>query len=156
MQGPNGGVYCWQVLQLARGFRGRSKNCIRIARERVEKALQYAWRDRKAKKRDMRSLWIQRVNAATKELGVSHKFLVFTTLSCAVLQGTKHLCVSAGAVLSIHAWAAAGEYTHQQEGAERARSARAMQLQCACAAGQNNARPDRCLKLTVCQMLAAG
>ena len=59
-----------QVLSLAKGFRGRSKNCIRVARERVEKALQYAYRDRKAKKRDMRSLWIQRVNAASKEHGV--------------------------------------------------------------------------------------
>ena len=59
-----------QVLSLAKGFRGRGKNCIRVARERVEKALQYAYRDRKAKKRDMRSLWIQRVNAGTKEHGV--------------------------------------------------------------------------------------
>ena len=59
-----------QVLSLAKGFRGRGKNCIRVARERVEKALQYAYRDRKAKKRDMRSLWIQRVNAASKEHGV--------------------------------------------------------------------------------------
>ena len=59
-----------QVLSLAKGFRGRSKNCIRIARERVEKALQYAYRDRRTKKRDMRSLWIQRVNAASKEHGV--------------------------------------------------------------------------------------
>ena len=63
---------CWrQVFQLAKGFRGRSKNCIRIARERVEKALQYAWRDRRTKKREMRSLWIQRINAASKEHGVS-------------------------------------------------------------------------------------
>ena len=61
-----------QVLSLAKGFRGRSKNCIRIARERVEKALQYAYRDRRTKKRDMRSLWIQRVNAASKEHGVCH------------------------------------------------------------------------------------
>ena len=59
-----------QVLSLAKGFRGRGKNCIRVARERVEKALQYAYRDRKAKKRDMRSLWVQRVNAATREHGV--------------------------------------------------------------------------------------
>lgn len=59
------------MLSLAKGFRGRGKNCIRVARERVEKALQYAYRDRKTKKRDMRSLWIQRVNAASKEHGVS-------------------------------------------------------------------------------------
>ncbi|BDA44915.1 50S ribosomal protein L20 [Coccomyxa sp. Obi] len=65
-----------KVFQLAKGFRGRSKNCIRIARERVEKALQYAWRDRKAKKREMRSLWIQRINAASKEHGVSYSKLM--------------------------------------------------------------------------------
>ncbi|CAL5229880.1 g13294 [Coccomyxa viridis] len=65
-----------KVLSLAKGFRGRSKNCIRVARERVEKALQYAYRDRKAKKRDMRSLWIQRVNAASKEHGVTYSRLI--------------------------------------------------------------------------------
>ena len=56
---------------MAKGFRGRAKNCIRIATPRVEKALQYAFRDRKQKKRDMRSLWIQRVNAGSREHGVS-------------------------------------------------------------------------------------
>ncbi len=58
------------ILQLAKGFRGRSKNCIRVARERVEKALQYAYRDRRNKKRDMRALWIQRINAGTRQHGV--------------------------------------------------------------------------------------
>lgn len=60
-----------KILQLAKGFRGRSKNCIRAARERVEKALQYAYRDRRNKKRDMRGLWIQRINAGTRQHGVS-------------------------------------------------------------------------------------
>lgn len=59
-----------EVLKLAKGFRGRAKNCIRIARERVEKALQYSYRDRRNKKRDMRSLWIQRINAGTRQHGV--------------------------------------------------------------------------------------
>jgi len=59
------------VLALAKGFRGRGKNCIRVARERLEKSLQYAYRDRRTKKRDMRSLWIQRINAGSKEYGVS-------------------------------------------------------------------------------------
>eukprot|EP00951_Prasinocladus_malaysianus_P046256 scaffold633483_cov41-Prasinocladus_malaysianus.AAC.1 len=54
-----------KILQLAKGFRGRAKNCIRIAKPRVEKALQYATRDRRNKKRDMRSLWITRINAGT-------------------------------------------------------------------------------------------
>lgn len=59
-----------EVFKLAKGFRGRAKNCIRIARERVEKALQYSYRDRRNKKRDMRSLWIQRINAGTRQHGV--------------------------------------------------------------------------------------
>ncbi|KAH9314955.1 hypothetical protein KI387_023582, partial [Taxus chinensis] len=59
-----------QILKLAKGFRGRAKNCIRIARERVEKALQYSYRDRRNKKRDMRGLWIQRINAGTRLYGI--------------------------------------------------------------------------------------
>ena len=59
-----------KVLKLAKGFRGRSKNCYRIAIEKVEKSLQYAYRDRKAKKRDFRALWIQRINAAVRNYGV--------------------------------------------------------------------------------------
>jgi large subunit ribosomal protein L20 len=59
-----------KVLALARGFRGRAKNCVRIARERVERALQYATRDRRAKKRGFRSLAIQRIGAGAREHGV--------------------------------------------------------------------------------------
>ncbi|KAK9803613.1 hypothetical protein WJX72_004948 [[Myrmecia] bisecta] len=61
-----------KILKLAKGFRGRSKNCISIAQRRVEKAMQYAFRDRKQKKREMRSLWIQRINAGTKEHGLQY------------------------------------------------------------------------------------
>lgn len=60
-----------KIFKLAKGFRGRAKNCIRIARERVEKALQYSYRDRRNKKRDMRSLWIERINAGTRLHGVN-------------------------------------------------------------------------------------
>lgn len=59
-----------KILKLAKGFRGRAKSCIRIARQRVEKSLQYAFRDRKAKKREARSLWITRINAGTRHYGV--------------------------------------------------------------------------------------
>lgn len=59
-----------KVLKLAKGFRGRSKNCYRIAIEKVEKSLQYAYRDRKVKKRDFRALWIQRINAAVRNYGL--------------------------------------------------------------------------------------
>jgi len=55
-----------KILKLAKGYRGRNKNVFRVAVEKVEKALQYAYRDRKAKKRSFRSLWIQRINAATR------------------------------------------------------------------------------------------
>ena len=56
-----------KILKLAKGYRGRSKSCYRIAVERVERALQYAYRDRRTKKRDFRALWIQRINAAVRE-----------------------------------------------------------------------------------------
>ena len=59
-----------KILDMAKGFRGRSKNCFRIAIEKVEKALQYAYRDRRNKKRDFRGLWIQRINAAVREYGL--------------------------------------------------------------------------------------
>lgn len=65
-----------KILKMAKGYRGRAKNCFRIAIQRVEKALQYAYRDRRNKKRDFRALWIQRINAATRLEGLSYsKFI---------------------------------------------------------------------------------
>lgn len=61
-----------KILDLAKGYRGRSKNCFRIALQRVEKALQYAYRDRRTRKRDMRALWIQRINAAVRSHGLTY------------------------------------------------------------------------------------
>ncbi|GAX84462.1 hypothetical protein CEUSTIGMA_g11882.t1 [Chlamydomonas eustigma] len=61
-----------KIFEMAKGFRGRAKNCIKIARSRVEKALQHAYRGRKEKKRDWRSLWISRINAATREHQMSY------------------------------------------------------------------------------------
>ena len=55
-----------KILKMAKGYRGRNKNVFRVAVEKVEKALQYAYRDRRNKKRSFRSLWIQRINAATR------------------------------------------------------------------------------------------
>ena len=55
-----------KILDMAKGYRGRNKNVFRVAVEKVEKGLQYAYRDRKAKKRSFRSLCIQRINAATR------------------------------------------------------------------------------------------
>lgn len=59
-----------KILKMAKGYRGRAKNCIRVAIERVEKALRYAYRDRRNRKRDFRALWIQRINAAVREHGM--------------------------------------------------------------------------------------
>jgi large subunit ribosomal protein L20 len=59
-----------KVLKLAKGYVGRSSTAYRPALERVEKALQYAYRDRRNKKRDFRGLWIQRINAACRENGI--------------------------------------------------------------------------------------
>ncbi len=59
-----------KVLDMAKGYRGRAKSCIRVAIEKVEKALQYSYRDRRNRKRDFRSIWIQRINAAVREQGM--------------------------------------------------------------------------------------
>ena len=60
------------VLKQAKGYYGRRKNTIRVARQAVEKAAQYAYRDRRTKKRNFRSLWIQRINAAAREHGLTY------------------------------------------------------------------------------------
>jgi large subunit ribosomal protein L20 len=61
-----------RLLEQAKGYYGRRKNTIRIARQAVEKAGQYAYRDRKVKKRSFRGLWIQRINAATRAEGLTY------------------------------------------------------------------------------------
>ena len=61
-----------KVLKQAKGFRGRRKNVYRIAKQAVMKAGQYAYRDRRNRKRDIRALWITRINAAVRELGMSY------------------------------------------------------------------------------------
>jgi large subunit ribosomal protein L20 len=61
-----------KVLKAAKGFSGRRKNTIRIAKQAVEKANQYAFRDRKRKKRTFRALWIQRLNAAVRPFGLTY------------------------------------------------------------------------------------
>lgn len=59
-----------KVLKLAKGYRGRAKNCYRVAIEKVEKGLRYAYRDRRNKKREFRGLWIQRINAGARQHGM--------------------------------------------------------------------------------------
>lgn len=65
-----------KVLKMAKGFRGRAKNCFRIAIQKVEKAMRYAYRDRRAKKRDFRALWIQRINAAVRTQGLIYSTFI--------------------------------------------------------------------------------
>ena len=61
-----------KVLEQAKGFRGRRKNVFRIAKEAVMKAGQYAYRDRRNKKRTFRALWIQRINAGVRQFGLTY------------------------------------------------------------------------------------
>ena len=61
-----------KVLERAKGFYGRRKNTIRAAKAAVDKSMQYAYRDRKARKRNFRSLWIQRINAAARTHGLTY------------------------------------------------------------------------------------
>jgi len=65
-----------KILKLAKGFRGRRKNVFRIAKQAVMKAGQYAYRDRRTRKRVFRQLWIARINAASRGLGLTYsKFM---------------------------------------------------------------------------------
>jgi large subunit ribosomal protein L20 len=61
-----------KLLKLAKGYRGRNSTNFRIALEKVEKGLQYAYRDRRNRKRDFRALWIQRINAGVREHGLTY------------------------------------------------------------------------------------
>lgn len=65
-----------KIIKMAKGYRGRGNNCFRIAIERVEKALQYAYRDRRNRKRDFRGLWIQRINAAARQHGMVYSTFI--------------------------------------------------------------------------------
>ena len=65
-----------KVFKFVKGQYGRRKNTIRVARQAMEKAMQYAYRDRKARKREFRSLWIQRINAGVRNEGLTYsKFI---------------------------------------------------------------------------------
>lgn len=61
-----------KILKLAKGYRGRASTNFRIALQKVEKALRYAYRDRRNKKRSFRGLWIQRINAAVRPFGLTY------------------------------------------------------------------------------------
>ena len=102
-----------KVLKKAKGYYGRRKNTIRVAKQAVEKAMQYAYRDRKRKKRTYRALWIQRINAAVREHGLTYgRFIdglgkagieidrkVLADLAIRDVAGFKALCDQAAAKL---------------------------------------------------------
>ena len=65
-----------KVIKAAKGFRGRRKNTFKVAKQAVEKSMQYAYRDSKVRKRDFRSLWTQRINAGAREHGISYSVFI--------------------------------------------------------------------------------
>ena len=80
-----------KILKLAKGYRGRSSTNYRIALERVEKALQYAYRDRRNRKRDFRGLWIQRINAGARANGLTYSQLINGMKKAAIIVDRKIL-----------------------------------------------------------------
>jgi len=73
-----------KVLKAAKGYFGRRKNTIRVAKQAVEKAMQYAYRDRKNRKREFRALWIQRINAAARAHGLTYSRLIAGLIAAGV------------------------------------------------------------------------
>ncbi len=73
-----------KVLKQVKGQYGRRKNTIRIAKQALEKAMQYAYRDRKAKKREFRSLWIQRINAGVRAEGITYSKFINCLNKCGI------------------------------------------------------------------------
>lgn len=101
-----------KVLKMAKGYRGRAKSCFRVAIQKVEKGLQYAYRDRRTKKREFRRLWITRINAAARQNG-----LTYSTM----MNGLKHANVEVDR--KVLAWLAMNDEKAFTELANKAKSA---------------------------------
>ena len=104
-----------RILDNAKGYYGRRKNTIRIARQAVEKAGQYAYRDRKVKKRSFRALWIQRINAAVRAEGLTYGQFMHALKLAGVDLDRKVL-----ADIAVHDAAAFGGFVKQAEAALQA------------------------------------
>ena len=102
-----------RLLEQAKGYYGRRKNTIRIARQAVEKAGQYAYRDRKVKKRSFRALWIQRINAAVRAEGLTYGQFIHALNLAGINLDRKVL-----ADIAMHE--AGGVQRHHRPGEERA------------------------------------
>ena len=84
-----------KLLAQAKGYFGRNARCYRIAKRVVEKGLQYAYRDRRNKKREMRGLWIQRINAGARELGMTYSTFMYSLKQQNVIINRKLLSILA-------------------------------------------------------------
>ena len=84
-----------KVLKASKGFVGRSSTNYRIALQRLEKSLQYAYRDRRVKKREFRALWIQRINAAVREQGITYSRFIAGIKSAGIEMDRKVLAAIA-------------------------------------------------------------
>ncbi len=104
-----------KVLELVKGHRGRRSTCIKTARQSMEKALQYAYRDRRQKKRDFRGLWIQRINAIVRENGSTYSRFVHGLKLAGIDLDRKVL-----ADIAVHDAAAFAGFVKQAEAALRA------------------------------------
>jgi large subunit ribosomal protein L20 len=101
-----------KVLKLTEGFRGRRGNCFRLAKLAMQKALQYAYRDRRVKKRDFRALWIARVGAGARAAGMS-----YSEFMCGLKQAGIELNRKALAELAVHDPIAFGQVVDQSRNA---------------------------------------
>ncbi|GJE00443.1 MULTISPECIES: 50S ribosomal protein L20 [Methylobacterium] len=109
-----------KVFKAAKGYYGRRKNTIRIAKQAVEKGLQYAYRDRKNRKRSFRALWIQRLNAAVREHGLTYSRFIDGLSKAGIVVDRKAL-----SELAIHEPAAFGAVVAQAKAALPAETAQA-------------------------------
>ncbi len=101
-----------KILDQTKGFRGRAKSCIRIAQNRLEHGLQYAYRDRKARKGQFRKLWIQRINAAVREHDMVYSQFINGLLKAGIEMDRKVL-----ADIAVRDPAAIGELVKQAKAA---------------------------------------
>jgi large subunit ribosomal protein L20 len=101
-----------KVLKKAKGYYGRRKNVFRVAKQAVTKAGQYAYRDRRQRKRQFRALWIARINAAAREFGLSYSRMIDGMNKAAIEVDRKVL-----ADLAVHDLAAFGKIAEQAKAA---------------------------------------
>ena len=104
-----------KVLELVKGHRGRRSTCIKTARQSLEKAMQYAYRDRRVRKREFRGLWIQRINAIVRENGSTYSRFVHGLKLAGIDLDRKVL-----ADIAVHDAAAFAGFVKQAEAALRA------------------------------------